>query len=43
MSLGTVFARVEYGMEAPLVRVGVHLSAGLPRFNLVGLAREGSE
>ena len=37
MSLGTVFARVEYGMEAPLVRVEVHLSAGLPRFNLVGL------
>ena len=37
MSLGTVFARVEYGMEAPLVRVEVHLSAGLPRFNIVGL------
>jgi magnesium chelatase family protein len=35
--LATVFSRAQYGIDAPLVRVEVHLSAGLPGLSLVGL------
>ncbi len=35
--LATVFSRAEAGIEAPLVRVEVHLSPGLPGLSLVGL------
>lgn len=38
MSLATVYTRALLGMQAPIVRVEVHLSNGLPCFNLVGLA-----
>lgn len=37
MSLAVVYSRANVGMEAPLVTVEVHLSAGLPGFTLVGL------
>ena len=37
MSLATVLSRAQTGMQAPLVRVEVHLSGGLPRFSVVGL------
>jgi magnesium chelatase family protein len=33
----TVLSRAQHGMDAPLVRVEVHLSGGLPRFAIVGL------
>jgi len=35
--VSTVFSRVPAGLDAPMVRVEVHLGAGLPAFNLVGL------
>jgi magnesium chelatase family protein len=35
--VSTVFSRAPAGLEAPLVRVEVHLGTGLPAFNLVGL------
>ncbi len=35
--LATVYTRAQYGIEAPLVRVEVHLSPGLPSLSLVGL------
>jgi magnesium chelatase family protein len=37
MSLAVVFSRAQLGMQAPLVTIEVHLSAGLPAFNIVGL------
>ena len=37
MSLATVLTRAQLGMDAPLVTVEVHLSNGLPAFNIVGL------
>jgi magnesium chelatase family protein len=37
MSLATVYTRAQLGISAPLVEVEVHLSGGLPAFNLVGL------
>ncbi len=37
MNLSIVASRTKFGMESPSVRVEVHISAGLPRFNLVGL------
>jgi magnesium chelatase family protein len=37
MEVSTVFSRAPAGLEAPLVRVEVHLGTGLPAFNLVGL------
>ena len=40
MSLAIVYARAIQGITAPLVTVEVHLSAGLPQFNLVGLPKE---
>ena len=38
MSLAIVHSRACVGIDAPLVTVEVHLSAGLPSFNIVGLA-----
>lgn len=35
--VSTVLSRAQHGMDAPLVRVEVHLSSGLPRFAIVGL------
>jgi magnesium chelatase family protein len=35
--VSTVFSRAPAGLEAPRVRVEVHLGTGLPAFNLVGL------
>jgi magnesium chelatase family protein len=35
--VSTVLSRAQHGMDAPLVRVEVHLSSGLPRFTIVGL------
>lgn len=37
MPLATVFSRAKLGVHAPLVTVEVHLSSGLPAFNIVGL------
>jgi magnesium chelatase family protein len=37
MEFSTVLSRAQHGMEAPLVRVEVHLGSGLPRFAIVGL------
>jgi magnesium chelatase family protein len=36
-SVSTVLSRAQHGMDAPLVRVEVHLGSGLPRFAIVGL------
>ncbi|MFM7272716.1 MAG: YifB family Mg chelatase-like AAA ATPase [Gammaproteobacteria bacterium] len=38
MSLATVLTRAQLGIHAPLVRAEVHISGGLPRITLVGLA-----
>jgi len=38
MSLAIVHSRAQYGMHAPAVTIEAHLSGGLPRFNIVGLA-----
>ena len=37
MAIPTVLSRAQHGMEAPLVRVEVHLGSGLPHFAIVGL------
>ena len=37
MSLAVVYSRASLGVDAPLVSVEVHLSNGLPAFNIVGL------
>lgn len=37
MSLAVVYSRASVGIDAPLITVEVHLSTGLPCFNLVGL------
>ncbi|MFT5277185.1 MAG: magnesium chelatase family protein [Glaciecola sp.] len=37
MSLSVVYTRANLGVDAPLVTIEVHLSNGLPAFNLVGL------
>ena len=37
MKLATVYSRAMDGLAAPLVRVEVHLSNGLPTFSIVGL------
>lgn len=41
MRLAIVFSRASIGMVAPLVTVEVHISNGLPKFNIVGLAEKG--
>ena len=38
MSLATIYSRAKVGLESPLVSVEVHLSPGIPGFNIVGLA-----
>ena len=38
MSLACILTRSQWGLEAPLVHAEVHLGAGLPAFQLVGLA-----
>lgn len=38
MTLAIVYSRAHVGLEAPLVTIEVHLAAGLPAFQLVGLA-----
>lgn len=37
MAIAEILSRAQIGLTAPLVHVEVHLSAGLPCFNLVGL------
>ena len=37
MSLAVVYSRASLGIDAPLVSIEVHLSNGLPAFNMVGL------
>jgi magnesium chelatase family protein len=37
MSLAVIKSRAKLGIEAPIVSVEVHLSNGLPAFNIVGL------
>src|SRR5258707_7383642 len=37
MSLAVVFSRALSGLDAPLVRVEVHVGGGLPGTNIVGL------
>ena len=37
MSLAIVYSRAALGMQAPLITVEVHLTKGLPAFNIVGL------
>lgn len=37
MALASILTRARQGMDAPQVHVEVHLSNGLPAFNLVGL------
>jgi len=38
VSLATVFSRAQNGLQAPQVRVEVHVAGGLPAFTIVGLA-----
>ena len=37
MTFSAIYSRARDGIYAPIVRVEVHLSQGLPAFNLVGL------
>ena len=37
MSTACVYSRANLGMQSPLVSIEVHLSNGLPSFNMVGL------
>ena len=37
MSLAIIYTRAKLGVNAPLVTVEVHLSAGLPSLSIVGL------
>jgi len=37
VTVATVFSRSQQGLDAPLVRVEVHVGAGLPAFSIVGL------
>jgi len=37
VTIATVLSRSQQGLEAPLVRVEVHVGAGLPAFSIVGL------
>jgi magnesium chelatase family protein len=37
MNIATVYTRASQGMRSPLVKVEVHLSQGMPGFNMVGL------
>jgi magnesium chelatase family protein len=37
VTLATILSRTQQGLDAPLVRVEVHVGAGLPAFSIVGL------
>ena len=37
MTLASILSRTQQGLEAPLVRVEVHVGSGLPAFSIVGL------
>ena len=37
MNLASIHTRAQLGVDAPAVRVEVHLAGGLPSFNIVGL------
>ena len=37
MSFATVYSRARVGIDAPLVTIEVHISNGLPAFQIVGL------
>ncbi|MFI4957344.1 MAG: YifB family Mg chelatase-like AAA ATPase [Gammaproteobacteria bacterium] len=37
MSVATIFSRAQHGLQAPLVRVEVYISKGMPGFAIVGL------
>ncbi len=37
MPLATILSRTQQGLDAPLVRVEVHVGSGLPAFSIVGL------
>lgn len=37
MTVATILSRSQQGLDAPLVRVEVHVGAGLPAFSIVGL------
>jgi magnesium chelatase family protein len=37
MALASILSRTQQGLEAPLVRVEVHVGSGLPAFSIVGL------
>lgn len=37
MTLATVLSRAKIGIDAPVIQVEVHLSAGLPALNIVGM------
>ncbi len=39
MSLAVTYSRSSYGIDAPLVRVEVHMSPGLPKMLMVGLPK----
>lgn len=39
MNIARIFTRASFGVDAPLVTVEVHISNGLSKFNLVGLAQ----
>ena len=39
MSYAVVYSRAKLGVDAPLVRIEVHLSNGLPSFTIVGMAQ----
>jgi len=39
MSLAIVYTRAKLGVNAPLVTVEVHLSAGLPSLSIIGLIK----
>ena len=38
MALASIYTRARIGLESPLVSIEIHLSAGLPGFQIVGLA-----
>jgi magnesium chelatase family protein len=37
-SFSVVYSRASWGVDAPLVTVEAHISSGLPKFSIVGLA-----
>ena len=43
MSYAVVYSRAKLGVDAPLVRIEVHLSNGLPSFTIVGMAQTAAQ